>query len=80
MQNRNKLFVVQIQIKKDQWFIGKNKEPIYRMGQKIMIPRKGISKYHVLKKFESDFSGSEIPTHDVIDVYECDSFMFKSIV
>lgn len=69
--SRTKMFVVTIQITKKSWD--------YETGDKIHIPIQSISRYHALTKLER-YDGSEYPSYIVIDVYECDKFLFKPIL
>ena len=73
MKNKLKLFVVEIEIEQDQWFIGKNKEPFYKKGQKIMIPIKTSSAFHAETKFINNYLGSEMPPYHIVNIHKCDN-------
>jgi len=71
-----RIFVVEIEICEDAWFILKNKQPLYTKGQRIMVPVLSSTAYHAEMKFSNEYWGSEFPSYTTIKVHTCDKELF----
>ena len=72
MSKKLKVFVIEIEITQDDWWVLPNNKPLYKKGQKILIPIVTSSSYHALRKFER-YDGSEYPNYTIIAVHPCDN-------
>ena len=68
-----KIFIVEVEILEDNWFVLKGNKPLYRKGQKILIPIKTHSAYHAEMKFENNYWGGEFPDFRIVDIHKCDN-------
>ena len=73
MKKYLKLFVIEIEIDEDQWFVLPKKQPLYKKGQRIMVPIKTSSAYHAEMKFENNYCGSEFPHFHIVNIHKCDN-------
>jgi len=71
-KRKKRILIVEIEIKSNEWN--------YIKGQKIFIPVLAGGFTKAIQRIESNFWGSEYPQYNVINIIECDDFLFKPLI
>ena len=72
MSKMKKIFIIEIEIEDNAWFVLKGRKPLYTKGQRILIPVRSSSAYHAEMKFSTICQGSEFPNYRIISMSKCD--------
>jgi len=79
MKTKN-IFIVEIEILEDAWFVLKDRKPLYTKNQIIMVPVHTSTWYNAREKLENLYSGSEYPLYSIIKITKCNTGFFKPII